>query len=46
MRVSGVPTTVPFHERLLSEPAFIAGDVHTRFVRETMWAGHPMQGML
>jgi acetyl-CoA carboxylase biotin carboxylase subunit len=46
MRVSGVPTTLPFHQRLLSEPAFIAGDVHTRFVRETMWAGHPMQGML
>lgn len=46
MRITGVPTTVPFHQRLLSEPAFIAGDVHTRFVRETMWAGHPMQGML
>jgi acetyl-CoA carboxylase, biotin carboxylase subunit len=44
--VEGVPSTVAFHRRLLSEPEFIAGTVHTRFIRETMWAGHPMQHML
>ncbi|WP_274630994.1 acetyl-CoA carboxylase biotin carboxylase subunit [Arvimicrobium flavum] len=46
MEITGVPSTVAFHQRLLSEPAFLEGDVHTRFVRESMWAGHPMQGML
>lgn len=46
MEISGVPSTVPFHQLLLSEPAFLEGDVHTRFVRESMWAGHPMQSML
>ncbi len=45
-RVEGVPTTVAFHQRLLSDDAFLAGQVHTRYVRETMWAGHPMQHML
>ena len=45
-RIDGVPTTVPFHQRLLAEPDFVAGDVHTRYVKETMYSGHPMQGML
>ena len=45
-RIEGIPTTVPFHQRLLAEPDFVSGNVHTRYVRETMYAGHPMQGML
>ena len=45
-RVGGVPTTIGFHQRLISEPDFIAGDVHTRYVKDKMWAGHPMQHML
>ncbi|ALG74484.1 acetyl-CoA carboxylase [Azospirillum thiophilum] len=45
-RVEGVPTTIGFHQRLLSDDRFLAGAVHTRYVRETMWAGHPMQHML
>lgn len=45
-RIEGVPTTVPFHQRLLAESAFLTGNVHTRYVKETMYAGHPMQGML
>lgn len=44
--ITGVPSTVLFHRRLMDEPAFRKGDVHTRFVRESMWAGHPMQNML
>ena len=44
--IEGLPSTVPFHQRLLDEPDFLSGDVHTRYVRETMYAGHPMQGML
>lgn len=45
-RIEGVATTVSFHQRLLGEPDFLAGNVHTRYVKETMFAGHPMQGML
>lgn len=45
-QLSGVPTTVGFHKRLLSEPEFVAGNVDTKFVKEKMFAGHPMQHML
>lgn len=34
MRVEGVPTTAPFHERLLVDTRFVEGDVHTRFVED------------
>ena len=46
MKVEGVPTTLGFHQRLLDDPAFLEGRVHTRFIREEMYAGHPMQNML
>ena len=46
MRIEGVPTTIDFHLRLLDDPAFIEGRVHTRYLREEMYAGHPMQAML
>ncbi len=46
MRVSGVPTTIAFHQKLLNDPAFLEGRVHTRYLREEMYAGHPMQQML
>ena len=42
-RIVGVPTTLDFHSRLMREPDFIAGDVHTRYVRETLFAGHAAQ---
>ena len=32
--VTGVPTTVPFHRRLLDDPRFRSGRIHTRFVEE------------
>src|SRR5699024_5060502 len=44
--IVGVPTTIPFHQRLLADPEFIAGRVHTRFVRDVMWAGDRLQHML
>lgn len=46
MKVDGVPTTIGFHQKLLDDPAFLEGRVHTRFIREEMYAGHPMQNML
>jgi len=45
-RIAGVPSTVSFHQRLLAEPDFIAGNVDTQFVKHKMWAGHPMQHLL
>jgi acetyl-CoA carboxylase biotin carboxylase subunit len=45
-QIVGVPTTIEFHKRLVGEPDFVAGDVHTRYVKEQMWAGHPTQHML
>jgi len=44
--IEGVPTTLKFHQRLMDDPGFVGGDVHTRYVKEVMWAGHPAQGML
>jgi acetyl-CoA carboxylase biotin carboxylase subunit len=32
LRLEGITTTAPFHERLLRTDAFARGDVHTRFV--------------
>lgn len=37
--VTGVPTTAPFHRRLLEDPRFRAGRVHTRFVEEEFSLG-------
>lgn len=45
-KIEGVATTIDFHKRLLEEPRFIDGDVHTRFIKEQMWAGHPMRHLL
>jgi len=38
MRVEGVPTTIPFHERLLADERFRRGEVHTRFVEDVFMA--------
>lgn len=32
--IGGVPSTIPFHRRVLDEPAFIAGGVTTRYLSE------------
>jgi acetyl-CoA carboxylase biotin carboxylase subunit len=36
MQVDGVTTTIPFHLGLLHHEDFIAGEVHTRFVENTL----------
>ena len=35
--IEGVETLIPFHLRLLSNPDFIAGDYHTRWVEQDMF---------
>ncbi len=34
--ITGIPTTVDFHLRMLDRPEFQSGDVHTKFVEEEM----------
>jgi acetyl-CoA carboxylase biotin carboxylase subunit len=36
MRVEGVRTTIPFHEKLLCNEQFRRGDVHTKFVEDVL----------
>ena len=36
MRVEGVKTTIPFHEKLLGNEQFRRGDVHTKFVEDVL----------
>jgi acetyl-CoA carboxylase biotin carboxylase subunit len=37
--VEGVPTTLPLHARIVSEPDFIANRIHTRWLEKTVLAG-------
>ncbi|HMA31587.1 MAG TPA: acetyl-CoA carboxylase biotin carboxylase subunit [Casimicrobiaceae bacterium] len=39
IRIEGVATTIGFHERLLRDPRFVHGDVHTRFVEDVFIGG-------
>jgi len=32
--ITGIPTTIGFHERILEVPAFLAGEVYTNFISE------------
>ncbi|MCW6037273.1 acetyl-CoA carboxylase biotin carboxylase subunit [Spirulina subsalsa FACHB-351] len=34
--VTGVPTTIGFHQRILEHPAFLSGEVYTNFIQEHM----------
>ncbi|GBF79553.1 acetyl-CoA carboxylase biotin carboxylase subunit [Aphanothece sacrum] len=34
--ITGIPTTIEFHKRVLETPAFLAGDIYTNFVTEHM----------
>jgi acetyl-CoA carboxylase biotin carboxylase subunit len=34
--ITGVPTTIPFHQKILENPAFIKGDIYTNFIQEHM----------
>ena len=46
LQISGVKTTREFHLRLLSEPDFEAARIDTQFVKEKMYAQHPMRHLL
>ena len=32
--ITGVPTTISFHQKILETPAFLAGDVYTNFIEQ------------
>jgi acetyl-CoA carboxylase, biotin carboxylase subunit len=32
--ITGIPTTIPFHQKILQHPAFIKGEVYTNFIQE------------
>ena len=32
--IEGLPTTIPFHQRLLRHPIFVSGEAYTRFLQE------------
>lgn len=34
--ITGLPTTIAFHQRILENPAFLKGDVYTNFVEQMM----------
>jgi acetyl-CoA carboxylase biotin carboxylase subunit len=33
--IEGVTTTIPFHQRLLADAAFLRGEIHTRYVEDS-----------
>jgi acetyl-CoA carboxylase biotin carboxylase subunit len=41
LRIDGFATNVPFHQALFAEPAFVEGDLSTRFLEE-----HDLQGRI
>jgi acetyl-CoA carboxylase biotin carboxylase subunit len=42
--VVGVPTTIPFHQRVIELPAFQSGEVYTDFIEEHVLQEQPEQG--
>ncbi|MGB7057704.1 MAG: acetyl-CoA carboxylase biotin carboxylase subunit, partial [Geitlerinemataceae cyanobacterium] len=34
--ITGVPTTIGFHQKILENPDFLAGDVYTNFVEKML----------
>jgi acetyl-CoA carboxylase biotin carboxylase subunit len=36
--ITGVPTTIGFHQKILENKSFLAGDIYTKFVEEEMMA--------
>ncbi len=37
--ITGLPTTIGFHQKILENPAFLQGDVYTNFVEGMMKKG-------
>jgi acetyl-CoA carboxylase biotin carboxylase subunit len=46
LQSAGIKTTREFHQRLLAEPAFVKAEVSTQFVKDKMYAHHPMRHLL
>lgn len=40
MKVDGIRTNIPFHEKLLADPRFQKGDIHTKFLETFTPVGH------
>jgi acetyl-CoA carboxylase biotin carboxylase subunit len=38
MVIEGVKTTIPLHQMLLADQAFVRGEVHTRYVQDVLLA--------
>jgi acetyl-CoA carboxylase biotin carboxylase subunit len=38
MRIEGVTTTIPFHKKLLRDPAFVGGRMYTRYIEQEFLA--------
>lgn len=43
-KIVGVRTNIPFHQALLSHPAFVAGEYNTHFVQDKLGAGKGAEG--
>ena len=39
-QLGGVQTNIPFHQRILQDPDFLAGNIHTRYLEEFLSAQH------
>ena len=39
LKVTGIPTTAPFHQKILRHPSFASGEYNTRWVEESFLAG-------
>lgn len=42
-KISGIKTTLPFQQKLLTHPAYWRGEVHTTFVQEMLGHGRPVR---
>ncbi|HEY6565208.1 MAG TPA: acetyl-CoA carboxylase biotin carboxylase subunit, partial [Pirellulaceae bacterium] len=38
LRIEGIRTTVPFHEKMLHDPVFLEGAMDTKYVERSMTA--------
>ena len=43
--VSGVDTTIPFHQVLLNHPDFIDGKVNTRWIEDRLMPSYAFEGI-
>lgn len=41
--ITGIPTTIQFHQKVLEHPSFLAGEVYTNFVEQMMLVEKPKE---